>query len=380
MKKVLIVGEVFSTNLGDGIICGVVEKLFKNDYDVQILDLSGKQNYEKNLCITNFSIYKEVLKKVKHFIMDKLVNYKIINNSKHIQKVKNDLYELFINKYKKFKPDYIVFAGGQLFMDYFCEQINLIFEFAEKENVPVIFNACGIGAVSNKSRNILKRIINSKNTVYVSLRDGYEKMKELDMCNKVTKTYDTAILTNKFYSDSSCKKIKIGLGIMYVKNMSLKKQISFWSKILNFCEENNIEWEAFSNGSVDDQSFIEYLLNLNNISLDKAHKRPSCPEELISTITSYSKIISMRMHSLIIAYSYNIPFVGLVWDEKVRKFICSVGNDEACMTINDLPEQVFSVLEKQKIDLDKKEKIISSIFKNIDNIKKEMDNDKYDKK
>ena len=40
-KKILIIGEMFSDNLGDGIICEIVQNTL-NDFNTEILDLSGR--------------------------------------------------------------------------------------------------------------------------------------------------------------------------------------------------------------------------------------------------------------------------------------------------------------------------------------------------
>ena len=40
MKNVLIIGELYSDNLGDGIICNIVCEIL-HDYNIEMLDLSG---------------------------------------------------------------------------------------------------------------------------------------------------------------------------------------------------------------------------------------------------------------------------------------------------------------------------------------------------
>jgi len=49
--KILLIGEVYSENLGDGIICETVANLIKNAYpncEIIMGDLSGKSGYEQN--------------------------------------------------------------------------------------------------------------------------------------------------------------------------------------------------------------------------------------------------------------------------------------------------------------------------------------------
>lgn len=49
MKKVLLVGEIYSENLGDGVLCQCVEFLIKKYFNKEVmidyLDLSGRKSY-----------------------------------------------------------------------------------------------------------------------------------------------------------------------------------------------------------------------------------------------------------------------------------------------------------------------------------------------
>ena len=59
-------------------------------------------------------------------------------------------------------------------------------------------------------------------------------------------------------------------------------------------------------------------------------KRPITPEELVYNITGFEKIVSFRMHSLIVATSFGIEVRGFVWDDKVRTYLTKLGYPEWC--------------------------------------------------
>ena len=49
------------------------------------------------------------------------------------------------------------------------------------------------------------------------------------------------------------------------------------------------------------------------------------PEQLLTKISSYDAVVSCRLHPSIIAFSANVPSVGLVWNNKVKTFYESIG-------------------------------------------------------
>jgi polysaccharide pyruvyl transferase WcaK-like protein len=73
----------------------------------------------------------------------------------------------------------------------------------------------------------------------------------------------------------------------------------------------------FTNGDLADQKYADSLysrVQRLNISIEQ---RPSNAFELIKIIYKCSLVIGFRLHSLIIAYSYNIPTIGIAWDNKL---------------------------------------------------------------
>lgn len=77
------------------------------------------------------------------------------------------------------KFDTIVFAGGQLFMDYFVHWIAIIVSYAEKYNKKVVFNCCGMGKLSSKSVKLLCKVFQSDSIYSITIRDGVKQFKSL---------------------------------------------------------------------------------------------------------------------------------------------------------------------------------------------------------
>ena len=369
MKKILLIGERFSPNLGDGIIYEVTEYFLKDDFEIVCLDFAGKKDYLVQNENSSFNPMKEkkIFFKAK---LRKIMNYFNINmgannNDPLIKNYKKELIKILDNT----RIDAIVFAGGQMFMDCFIDKLLFTINNANKYSIPIIFNACGKGNISKSSK--MDKIINSNIVTYISVRDGYEYLKKFDQQHKIVETYDTAILANNVYHKSITNN-KLGIGIMITHNVSLNKQIKFWKSIILFCIDNCIDWEIFCNGNLDDYNFGKYILNELGLNDGYISKRPTSHNMLVNTITKYEKIISMRMHSLIIAYSFRIPALAISWDKKVDEFYKKINKEQYCYHFDDDINNILNSLKKQNNDFDDGLflNIEDSINKNIIEIKK----------
>lgn len=323
--KVLLIGEKYSTNLGDGVIYDVVEKICieKLKLECEEFDLSGQHNFVKdNIEINGLKVkLKEVIKKNRFM-------HKYLSLYTRVKKIKTNL------KKVNFKElDAAIFVGGQLFMEYFSLPIYIITKELNKNNIPVIFNCCGWGKFENKLFiKFLEKAINMKNVRFISLRDNlsiFDEKLEIKHINKVEQTLDPVFELNYFYDKKDFeRKDLIGIGIMPPYLFSKKNNIdiseeqlfSLIDSIIEKFEFEKCKWEFFVNGSKDDYDCAYRYLKSRNYSLDKLYKRPTTPIELIKTIARYKSIFSMRLHSHIIANSLGITSIGLVWDNKVREF------------------------------------------------------------
>lgn len=368
-KKIIIIGEMYSDNLGDGIICETVKKYFEKDFEIRILDISGREQFEFsknffNLWKENYVYFKYIFKKI-------LYKYGYDKCGKNLFNIVESYREKFFTLLKEFKPYAIIFAGGQMFIDSFSKQINFTCDFAEKNNIKVIFNSCGLGEIMQK-KDLIDAL--NKNCVkYISVRDNF------DICQnytskKVVDTYDTAILCNRVYDESICRSEEIlGVGIMFSTLQNPLIQVKFWKKLIKKLYENKIDFKVFTNGSTKDQSFAAYILNKLKLPVEKyLIDQPKYPVELIKNISKFNSIISMRLHSLIVAYSFNIPTIAISWDNKVNAFFKKIRYNNKVYNFNSNIDNIIEELKglsKEKYDIKYREKIEKNIINNIKNIK-----------
>lgn len=345
--RILLIGERYSSNLGDGIICEVVESLLQTYYShshITVADISGRSDYEHNFGIKNKRNVKETTKKIIKKILFKL-NIDINN----ILKLKRKKY---IKKICRQDYDIAIFAGGHLLKDTFIPAIEDFTYYLALNKTPIIFNACGAAKIKDyELERTLKRILNKDNVVSISIRDDVERvnslyLKESNM--KALPTHDPGIWAKDIYKINKKDSETIGLGIMLVPHIEKNKIIKFWKEIITALEKESISWRMFCNGSEDDYELAKYILRDMSYSEyeieDLLDIRPKRPKELVKIISEFNSIISFRLHSHIIAYSLDIPSIAIVWDDKVEFFFEKIGYTDRCKKIEDNSTEIVNTL------------------------------------
>lgn len=373
MKKILLIGEYFSSNLGDGVLCTVVENILKhslNDCEVEIFDLSLNKAFRQNDSI-KFKLIKKQLSFWKKNATDRLL--------KCNQRNRNDLkkFEMLFDQKMK-DVSIIVFPGGQMFNDTFINKISIVVQKAENKGIPVLFNACGFANyVSNDLLKQLKVVLESKVVKMISVRDGYEYIRKMNIPCCVSDTGDTALLTNKYFKLYETKKNIVGLGVMFSKNQSPIVQIKLWDSILKKIINEKISFKVFCNGNPYDYGFAKYILKRNGLDEKKyLESNPTTPDQLVNLIYQYSSIISMRLHSLIIATSFNIPAIAISWDKKVEEFYKKINMKDYCVRVDESGEIILQKLQMlvKKTICDKRalelnvEKNVRNLLNTIDDL------------
>lgn len=323
--KILLVGEYYSDNLGDPLLCQTVERLILEAYpDARIIpfDLTGRvsktEYYEPKTSPFWDWVTKQVYDRFLYYrraaIMraydrDKMRALRVWYRLKELQ--------------KQHRFDLVIFAGGSLFMDYFAGMINLIIRRFALSRTKVIFHACGMSTLDEDAIYLLRQVLASRKVVSISLRDSYDRFVELFPTKaKVMKTYDTALNCSRLYEGSREKKIPLGIGLI---DRCYDQQLS----LIRYFLGRDIRWKAFTNGSPYDWEYAAKLLADAGIPEEQLEtyleKRPETVQELIDTVTGFEKIVAFRMHCQIVAASFGIPSCGFAWDKKIAEFYNKLG-------------------------------------------------------
>ena len=337
--KILLIGEYYSSNLGDPVLCKTVESVIQNSYpnaEIVIFDISGRTNYNTFYEPIKYSFSQKWYMRFSYrlpMICNLSARLRIckLDESRHLRVA------CMLNHYLDNQQfDLAIFAGGSLFMDYFAGVIELICRKLYHADVPVIFHACGMSTLTKDTKKVLQYALNYKNVKRISLRDSYDLFQSLFKSHAIiTQTYDTALLCSEIFNVEYKKTTDYGIGII------ADEQYYNFQKHLIFCFFNSSKnWKLFTNGSAADERFADMIFSDLGISNSEDYRmpRPKTAKELIQTITSFEQIISFRMHSHIIASSYGIPNYGYIWNPKVAEQYKKLGLGGNCAIPEGAPD------------------------------------------
>lgn len=353
--NILLIGEFYSENLGDGVLCSIVKKIIQETYSCKIdcLDISTKEDYGKKIKI---SLYNRIIRKG-YWLLSK---FKFLSIEEKINVLGK------YNYYKRFNKNYdlVIFCGGQMLMSFFVGNLEYLLTFYNKKQIPVIFHACGAKNIINKDIiKKLQKILSYNNIKSISVRDNIDLVNNIYLkysSIKAVETFDTALLTKEYFSYCVNEKnrIYVGLGVISLNDTEFNEKllVKFWIDIIDELNRRNIKWKMFCNGAQDDYCLARKILNLKGMEEKNfLQKRPTIPEELIANISEFKSLISFRLHSHIIASACGIPSIAIIWDKKVEEFFKKINLEKRCKTINSSIQDIvdsLEIAEKEGIDND----------------------------
>lgn len=339
MKRVLLVGERYSTNLGDGVIYQTVERMIRANFpDASIygLDLSGRVTYSDDVDWLQTSF-------------DAMLAKYLSADVARARLVRRQLRAIL----DKRPVDAIVFVGGQLLMDYFVRPMAAVVNEAERRGIPVIYNACGFGKTSQRDHRNIRTLLENNTVVAVSLRDGTNEGVLGRLTNGVVPvlTTDPVLELAAYWPEMRRRKRskigRVGINIMspWTTHRSHPEAGNAYTKqlltaIIEFCEKQGLSWQIYSNGASEDVAYISGACRELGIAPQAIAPPPQTPEQLVAQIASYDMIVGFRMHTHIIAHALAIPTVGLIWDEKIACYAEQTGQIKQFLAINSSPEEV----------------------------------------
>lgn len=329
--NILLIGEIYSENLGDPLLCQTVEALILEKYpDAEItrMDMSGKINGQMRYGTDgNGRSFRDGL--------DTLWLYSLVCRDRK-------LYHAFAKDHCRYiamwcclcrlmrehRFDVAVFAGGSVFMDYFAGVVSLIVTRLAVSGVKTVFHACGMSTLGDEDQALLCKAFRNKNVVFISLRDGYNRFCSLfPVGDKAVETYDTALNCSLLYPPAEKKTAQYGIGLIG-RAEYFEEQV----QLIRQLRQSHLDWKVFTNGAGYDEKAAKEILLAAGIEEAELEayltRRPATASELVKTVTQFERIISFRMHSQITAASFGIPCYGIAWDPKIVDFFSKLGFPE----------------------------------------------------
>jgi polysaccharide pyruvyl transferase CsaB len=341
-NDVLISGYYGYRNNGDeSILEAIINDLKELKPDIKIVVLSSKPLKTSLIC---------GVKSVNRFSLLKI--FKILNRTK-----------------------LLISGGGCLIQDETSTRsllyYLLIIKIAQIKKAKVMLYANGIGPIKNeKNKIITKKILNQCDVITVRDPISQDEIKNLSIDKpKILLTADP------IFSFSFCQKkevnilknlnIKIPYFIITVRDLKFEKD-NLLKAVLKFCD---YVLEKYKIGVIPISMHYEQDVKISKKILKNVNSkirnisREFKTYEIIQLIKNSEFVVGMRLHSIMYAYLVNVPFIGIICNEKIRSFIISNCKNykNSCEMKNISFEKLKNCVES--VMKDKKEK--NNNFENI---------------
>lgn len=351
--RVLICGECYSQNLGDGVITlalkGLVGKIVP-DSSVRVFDISGRDGF-----VTAESPAKSYM------------DEGLIRSWHRRVYAASDTYATAVNqlRYRFLRclgglrgrlaaamvdVDYVLIGGGQLLQDNhltFPQTISSLVDAARQRRIPISFFSVGVGENwSVIGRRLVKGALMSPNVESIICRDqlSADRLRLIfpEVSGKIGTTYDVALATPV---KQEVRKVAPIVGLCIIHPNTLRWTIKnhprtdsgdaarFWVDTYQALSARGLDVEFFTNGSPEDDAFAREItrsISTKSATGKHAHvgRRPQTPEDLLHSIAGFGVIIAYRLHANIVATVLGIPCIALQWDAKVEEFMKYSGQSE----------------------------------------------------
>ena len=251
-----------------------------------------------------------------------------------------------VNELRKLRgADLIVFAGGGLVKFHrqnFYSPIDDVTRFAEKNRIPVLFNAVGVEGydAANPKCAILQRALRRNCVRMVTTRDDAQMLKrEYALAPRipVAAVGDPALWTPEVFNVTwqGARSGVVGLNVIrpaifgaYGESIRPEELLGLYRDLASLCLKNGFKVQLFSNGALADNDFARSVLEkcedlegYSRVSICL----PTMDSELIAAISGYERFLAARLHASIIGTSLGIPNASLVWNRKQRFFGDAIG-------------------------------------------------------
>lgn len=332
-NNILVVIELKNDNLGDKVISETFQYLIEK---IGVNCVVEKVNLFPNKDImtrfkTAFPKTDELIQKCQKYPF--LVQILEFSKWWRFQKRNTPVYNFYKKSLQNAKA--VIFAGGGLIKytrENFWNYIYSIVTHCNRKNIPVYFNAIGVEGYDGKNfySQLLKYSLNKKCVKKITTRDDIVNLRKYTKAKNIMIIGDSALWARECYDIEEVEKTDIiGIGVIrgkiftdYNIDYPEEKLVDLYVNLIRYLEFKGYKWQLFCNGLKADYNLAMRVLEKLSLREDERYlaQRPENSEELIKIITKYKATISARLHANIIAVSYNIPTVGLIWNDKLKLF------------------------------------------------------------
>lgn len=335
--KAVVISYFKSSNIGDCILSKCLLEQFQNDFECEKVSYSLKpfeytdinQMDEINL---NFAadIKSNILFFLKKFGLHRL-SEKYYWHKKYLSSFDRIKIEYIISQ-----CDIVIIGGGNMIFDLESGSLSAgrfryFAKIAKKNRKPVLVCSIGIGPFEND--NQVNRAIQALNYAdFITFRDK----KSLSIFNKYGGkngfvSSDPAFFFQK--SKTKNKKKFVGINIinpslLRMNNNEIEMITNRYIELLYLLRGHGNNIIVFTT-EIRDLKYAEEIANKIGIDV----KNIDSIEKLVDIYNKIFVVVGTRMHSMITAYTQEIPIIGLEWQSKISELFRYLNITEFCQPI-----------------------------------------------
>lgn len=346
MKRIVVVGDLSSTNLGDPLLTHcckyLVDKVLgDNVAPIVLFDIAGRRPVSAQITskASSAKVRKDTI--IDHIKSDfkPLIKWLVKDKKSFCAR----LFQIGVDN------TVFVIAGGALLSSslFYALRLHKIVRVAKKNGGKVIFNSVGIEkSIYNfgLAKHVVRDFLKQKAVVAFSTRDHIEDIPYLTKRSEFYKqTPDPGLFASETFNVERKDSAIIGLSVIsyqaYRSVIANDKRaekvtpdylISYWSSIIGYLQKMNLDYRILTNGSKADYEMAKNLVYALKLDENKyLLPLPQTPYELVNQISMFRMVIAHRLHACIISSSLNIPIIPLIWSDKVKAFAEMIGNQFA---------------------------------------------------
>ncbi len=338
-KNIVLVGLIYDDNLGDQAIykcClnNVREYINYSDVEIRALDLYGRKYGSSGF----YSLLWRACNRI---------NKVLLRNRWDIcGMVARECDKAFDAN----TAACIVTGGGLIEYKYqmIAEPLITAIEKANGMDIPVMLSSVGVEGYDDRDERCqsLKAALNLPCVKMITTRDDLDTLQKKYIYNRNISSYlvaDVACSISDVYPKNKKRSRTIGCGVGradlfqdYGNNSSECDIKNFWFDFFDKAILNGYDCAVFTNGAKSDQKFAKRIVHEYASEKVRLMERPKKLHDLIGIINRCTAVVVTRLHASIISYSYGIPFVGLVWNDKQKFFGKSIDRESAFIDEGDM--------------------------------------------
>jgi len=323
MKSVLLSGYYGFGNLGDELILKNIAALFREMGFSTIYAVSGDVEYSES----------------KH---------------ENIHFIHRDDYQAIVDLVKQI--DLVALGGGGLFQDHNRLTTPGFFEYPQMGvhsyiNVPLIAHIYGkptayifqgVGPLfSEDSRNFTKYAYSLSNYISVRDKDSTRLLEDLGI-REVLLSADPTFLYPVEHITIEGERLKLGISLRQWVDKGLEERIiraisGFLNTLPPEYDPYFISFQDHDEGNTDSSIYRRIEADLKEgRALNLIRSKDHSLEEIERLVSGFDFIIGMRLHSIILAIKYGIPFLAIPYWNKVESLLNETELGDLSIPLNEL--------------------------------------------